>query len=108
MNPWTDLAGDVGGLMLFLLWLALPPLYVVVVGRHYVRRCRDEFERVQDYVDAVLPDHDEDWSTEEPTEEPAETTAELPAVSPHDPPPIMTTGQRERADHASGKHRLHE
>lgn len=102
MNVWTDLAGDVGGVAIFLLWLALPPLYIVVVGRHYVRRCRDELERVQGYVDDVLPDHDEGRSTEEETE----TTTELPAVPPHDQPPILTAGQRERADRARGKHRL--
>lgn len=32
---------DVTGMLLFLLWLVLPPVYVVALGRHYVRRCAD-------------------------------------------------------------------
>lgn len=27
--------------MLFLIWLVLPPLYVIVLGRHYVRQCAE-------------------------------------------------------------------
>ncbi|MEO6086130.1 MAG: hypothetical protein ABIQ18_23770 [Umezawaea sp.] len=38
---WGDLAGDVGGLALFLVWLVLPALYVIVLGRSYVEQCRE-------------------------------------------------------------------
>lgn len=35
------MAWDVTGVLLFLLWLLLPSVYVVVLGRYYVRRCAD-------------------------------------------------------------------
>jgi len=46
---WGDLARDVGGILLFVLWLALPPLYVVVLGRTYLRRCRLLYQQLRDY-----------------------------------------------------------
>ncbi|MDT7789654.1 hypothetical protein [Lentzea sp. NPDC055074] len=55
---------DATGLLLFLVWLVLPPLYVVVLGRHYLRRCadaaqkavwaREELRTALDSVRAVL------------------------------------------------------
>lgn len=36
---WGSLASDAGGVVLFLVWLVLPPLYTVVIGRHYARQC---------------------------------------------------------------------
>lgn len=36
---WSALSVDVSGIVLFLVWLVLPPLYVVVLGRRYVRQC---------------------------------------------------------------------
>ncbi|SFR18782.1 hypothetical protein SAMN04488564_104919 [Lentzea waywayandensis] len=36
---------DETGILLFLLWLVLPPLYVVLLGRHYLRRCVDAAQR---------------------------------------------------------------
>lgn len=36
---WSALSIDVGGIVLFLVWLVLPPLYVVALGRRYVRQC---------------------------------------------------------------------
>lgn len=41
---WNRLFGDAPGLLLFLVWLALPPLYVLAVGRHYARRCRELYD----------------------------------------------------------------
>lgn len=36
---WDSLSLDLGGILLFAIWLALPPVYVVVIGRRYVRQC---------------------------------------------------------------------
>ncbi|RAS68475.1 hypothetical protein C8D87_102541 [Lentzea atacamensis] len=36
---------DATGIFLFLLWLVLPPLYVVLLGRHYLRRCTDAAQK---------------------------------------------------------------
>ncbi|MBB5955874.1 hypothetical protein FHS29_002455 [Saccharothrix tamanrassetensis] len=51
---------DWGGTVLFLVWLVLPPVYVVVIGRHYARKCqesteaairvRDELHEIQDHL----------------------------------------------------------
>lgn len=38
---WTELANDVTGILLFLLWLLLPPAYVAVLGRRYARQCAE-------------------------------------------------------------------
>ncbi|GHH59751.1 hypothetical protein [Lentzea cavernae] len=45
---------DATGLLLFLLWLLLPPLYVVALGRFYVRRCADEVRRIGAVRDELL------------------------------------------------------
>lgn len=42
---WGELAKDASGILLFLAWLALPPLYTVVLGRRYVRRCADAAQK---------------------------------------------------------------
>jgi len=33
--------GDGPGVVLFVVWLALPPLYVVVIGRRYAQQCAE-------------------------------------------------------------------
>ena len=38
---WSGLANDLTGILLFLLWLLLPPVYVAVLGRRYVEQCAD-------------------------------------------------------------------
>lgn len=38
---WSGLANDPVGIALFLIWLLLPPLYVVVLGRKYAQQCAD-------------------------------------------------------------------
>jgi hypothetical protein len=38
---WSELASDVPGILLFVLWLFLPPLYIAVLGRRYVARCAE-------------------------------------------------------------------
>lgn len=46
---WSDLVADTAGLLLFMLWLALPPLYLIVLGRLYVRRCELTYRLLRDY-----------------------------------------------------------
>lgn len=41
---WSAFATDVGGVVLFLVWLVLPPLYILVMGSHYTRQCRESAE----------------------------------------------------------------
>ncbi|WP_433269523.1 hypothetical protein ACQPZF_07210 [Actinosynnema sp. CS-041913] len=41
---WSELAGDFGGIVLFLVWLVIPLLYVVTLGRRYVRQSRENAE----------------------------------------------------------------
>ncbi|MFJ6672721.1 hypothetical protein ACIQMJ_16555 [Actinosynnema sp. NPDC091369] len=38
---WSELASDLGGVGLFLVWLVIPLLYLVVIGRRYVRQCQE-------------------------------------------------------------------
>lgn len=38
---WSELAGDLGGVVLFLVWLVIPLLYLVALGRRYVRQSRE-------------------------------------------------------------------
>lgn len=35
---WSELARDFGGVALFVVWLVLPVIYLVVLGRRYVRQ----------------------------------------------------------------------
>lgn len=41
---WSELAGDLGGIVLFLVWLVIPLLYLVILGRRYVRQCQENAE----------------------------------------------------------------
>ncbi|MEV0681171.1 hypothetical protein AB0I60_32105 [Actinosynnema sp. NPDC050436] len=38
---WGELASDLGGIVLFLVWLVIPLLYLVAFGRRYVRQSRE-------------------------------------------------------------------
>lgn len=38
---WGELASDLAGVVLFLVWLVVPLLYLVVIGRRYVRQCQE-------------------------------------------------------------------
>lgn len=46
---WAELAGDAAGVLLFVVWLAVPPLYVIVLGRTYLARCRLLYQELRDY-----------------------------------------------------------
>jgi len=55
---WSELAKDAGGTVLFLIWLVLPLVYVIALGRRYVRQAREAAqeavwanEEVQDALD---------------------------------------------------------
>jgi hypothetical protein len=50
---WADLARDAVGILIFLTWLAIPPAYVVILGRHYVRRCRRQLDDAESCVDEL-------------------------------------------------------
>lgn len=99
---------DATGVVLFVVWLALPLAYMVTLGRKYVREVRAAVEEavnaaqeaawanadVQDALDRLEPPHgpQEDVSVSLPTARPADTQ-ELPAIK----PPVSV-----------GKHRLDE
>lgn len=58
MTVWSELAKDAGGIALFLIWLVLPLVYVIALGRRYVRLAREAAqeatwasEEVQDVLD---------------------------------------------------------
>lgn len=65
---WVELARDQVGVLLFLVWLVLPPAYVVVLGRRYVREvreyaqvavwARDEVRLIREDMEAGTHDHD--------------------------------------------------
>lgn len=41
MTVWSELAKDAGGIALFVVWLVLPLVYVIALGRRYVRQARE-------------------------------------------------------------------
>jgi hypothetical protein len=47
MHVWSDLARDLPGILLFLLWLALPPLYLYAVGQTYLRRYQALYQQLR-------------------------------------------------------------
>lgn len=103
--PWNavlEIAGLLG-------WLAIPPLSMIFIGRHYLGLMRYEANRLRSFVDLEHEDLDErvdqriaehlERMTPFPRTDP-EATAQLPE-SLH-----LTNGQALRADHAAGRHRL--
>lgn len=52
----ADLAQDTVGILLFVLWLLIPPAYVVILGRRYVDRCRDEIKHTRHYLEELRDD----------------------------------------------------
>ena len=100
MTVWSELAKDLGGIALFLTWLVLPPIYVIALGRRYVRQAREAAQEAigaSEEVQEVLDDLDTSQTSQERTQPtvPAarmeEDTWRLPPVE-----------QQDRA----GKHRL--
>ncbi|WP_033438342.1 hypothetical protein [Saccharothrix sp. NRRL B-16314] len=59
---WSGLASDVGGVALFLVWLVIPLLYLVAVGRRYVRQSQENAQvavRARDEVCQIREEHRE-------------------------------------------------
>ncbi|MDX8032977.1 hypothetical protein SK803_22390 [Lentzea sp. BCCO 10_0856] len=97
---WSELAKDAGGIVLFLIWLVLPLVYVVALGRRYVRQARDAAqeatcanEEVQEALDDLYATQTPQECTQ-PTVPAARTEEDTWRLPPVEPP--------ERA----GKHRL--
>lgn len=76
MTVWSELARDAGGIALFVIWLVLPLVYVVVLGRRYVRLAREAAqeatganEEIQDILEDLqdAADADEDDQPTVPT-----------------------------------------
>ncbi|MFB9909216.1 hypothetical protein [Allokutzneria oryzae] len=51
---WSEFARDGTGIVLFLVWLVLPPAYMLLIGFHFQRRWRRERRRLLDYLDEAL------------------------------------------------------
>lgn len=101
---------DATGLVLFILWLLLPPLYVVVLGRCYTRRCADAAQAAV-WAREELRQALEDLSACQQREEQPEDSFEVV-------PPAVPQAREYRADDTqefgavltpddgTGKHRL--
>ncbi len=50
---------DALAITVFVVWLMVPPLYMVLIGRAYTHRWQQYFDRIRDYVDDRLDEHDE-------------------------------------------------
>lgn len=44
MGVWSVLSTETGGVVLFIVWLVLPLLYLILLGRRYVRQCAESAE----------------------------------------------------------------
>ncbi|RAS64658.1 hypothetical protein C8D87_105148 [Lentzea atacamensis] len=88
MTVWSELAKDSGGIALFVIWLVLPLVYVIALGRRYVRQAREAAQEatwaneevqavLEDLQDAIEPDESDQPTV--PTAR-AEDTWELPRV----------------------------
>ena len=97
---WSNFADDGFGILLFLVWLVLPPLYVVVIGRCYVRQCaesaheavwaREELRQALEDLYAA-PEPDEPVTVPRARQYCADDTEQFPAAPSGSP----------------GRHRLH-
>ncbi|WP_329787281.1 hypothetical protein V1227_20945 [Lentzea sp. DG1S-22] len=103
---WSELAKDAGGIALFLIWLVLPLVYVIALGRRYVRLAREAAqeatwasEEVQDVLDDLQAAECPDEATHPVI--PAARTEDTQELTPVQPP---STGGR----HRLGESRLRE
>lgn len=102
MRAGEVMVWDATGLLLFLLWLLLPPLYVVAFGRLYVRRCAELFERIGAVRDELLDLVDELEAASE-WQEPSEQDAPVVPTARED-----DTQEFRAITSAAGRHRLDE
>ncbi|GAA1281122.1 hypothetical protein GCM10009634_26530 [Saccharothrix xinjiangensis] len=56
---WSELAGDFVGIALFIVWLVLPVIYLVVLGKRYVRQSAESAQVAIWARDEVLQIHEE-------------------------------------------------
>jgi hypothetical protein len=49
LTVWSDLARDTAGIVLFVVWLAMPPIYLIALGRVYLRRYEILYQQLRDY-----------------------------------------------------------
>ncbi|MCX2953786.1 hypothetical protein [Lentzea sp. NEAU-D7] len=102
MRAGEVMVWDATGLLLFLLWLLLPPLYVAAFGRLYVRRCSEMSQRIGAVRDELLDLVDELEAASE-RQEPSEQVAPVvPAARDDD------THEFRAITSAAGRHRLNE
>lgn len=50
---------DALAITVFVLWLMVPPLYMILIGQAYTRGWQQYFDRIRDYVDDRLAELDE-------------------------------------------------
>jgi hypothetical protein len=98
----TVVVWDATGLLLFLLWLLLPPLYVVALGRFYVRRCSEMLQRLGAARDELLDLVDELEADSERQELSKDDAPVVPAARDDD------THEFRVVTSAAGRHRIDE
>ncbi|MDX3663960.1 hypothetical protein PV646_42310 [Streptomyces sp. ID05-26A] len=107
MRAGEVMVWDATGLLLFLLWLLLPPLYVVAFGRLYVRRCSELVQRIGVVRDELLDLVDELEAASE-RQEPSEQDAfVVPAArddDTHEFKAITSAGRHRRDGSALAAH----
>lgn len=91
---------DTTGLLLFLLWLLLPPLYVVALGRAYVRRCSKTLQRTATIRDELLDLFDDLELVRESAEPPEDLPSVIPTARDDDTQDFIALVP------AAGRHRL--
>lgn len=99
MTVWSELATDVGGIVLFLIWLVLPLVYVIALGRRYVRQAREAAQEAM-WANEELQEALDDLHAAQTPQECAQPT--VPTARTEDTwrlPPV------ERPEHV-GKHSL--
>jgi len=87
----SNFVGDGPGIVLFLIWLVLPPVYMVVIGRRYAQQCAESaYEAV--------------WAREELRQ----VLDDLRAAPEPDEPVTVPLARQYRAEPSapSGRHRL--
>jgi len=100
---WSGLANDPVGVALFLIWLVLPPLYVVVLGKKYAQQCADSaqaavwsLERLQQALEDLeaiqLKDFCEHTSPQVPIARQPHSNADCETTVP------ISTGRHRRSD----------
>jgi hypothetical protein len=83
---WTQFTEGWSEVIFFLVWLAFPAVYVPILGRHYVYKCRNELKRAHSRIESLIRE--------------LQNVTELY----HDV--VVDNGSRPRRPHRSGRHHL--